>query len=473
MNVDNRTIFCRDDLEVLKGINSECVDLIYLDPPFNKNKDFTAPIGSKAEGASFKDIFGKDDIKAEWLYELAAKHRPIAALINAVRLGSSSRSNWCYLAYMAMRLIECHRVLKDSGSLYLHCDPTMSHHLKLLLDCIFSEGNFINEIIWHYGKWSNASRNFQKNHDTILLYSKSSSYTFNSIYVARQQDHAYYTNTTKSGKQLLIYKPEEVAQTTIDRYKAKGYAVVTVDKPGVLEHDVFSYLRDSSINFLNSQAKERTGYPTQKPLALLERLIETSSNKGDLVLDPFCGCATTCVAAEGLERQWIGIDVSEQAYMLVKSRLMAADQYQREFGSEGWSFANDDIKLRTDIPQRDDIYTAKLPPYNSAGNKNKLWLGQAGECALCKTYFDKRHFEVDHIWPRAKGGNDHISNLQLLCGSCNKIKGQRTMAEAIAVWNKRIADRGLTQVNRHRELADAADDMMIEQMHLELKKVKE
>ena len=146
-NVENRTIFCDDNLDVLKGINSECIDLIYLDPPFNKNKEFTAPIGTSAEGASFKDIFREDDLKEEWLISIQEDHPDLFQYLNGIK-GVGKPYYFAYLAYMAIRLLECHRLLKPTGSIYLHCDPTMSHYLKTTMDCIFSESNFRNEITW-------------------------------------------------------------------------------------------------------------------------------------------------------------------------------------------------------------------------------------------------------------------------------------------------------------------------------------
>ncbi len=140
VNVKNRQIFCHDNLGVLQGINASCIDLIYLDPPFNKKKVFTAPIGSSAEGASFRDIFRAEDIKKEWLLEIKEGHEKIYSFLDGIKIIEGGTSyNFCYLAYMAIRLIECHRILKDTGSLYLHCDPTMSHYLKILLDCVFGE----------------------------------------------------------------------------------------------------------------------------------------------------------------------------------------------------------------------------------------------------------------------------------------------------------------------------------------------
>ena len=145
-SLENRTIFCDDNLEILTGINSECIDLIYLDPPFNKNKTFTAPIGTSAEGASFTDIFREEDIKKDWLVTIQENYPELSRYLNGIR-GVGKPYNFAYLAYMAIRLIECHRVLKSTGSVYLHCDPTMSHYLKTVMDCVFGEDNFRNEII--------------------------------------------------------------------------------------------------------------------------------------------------------------------------------------------------------------------------------------------------------------------------------------------------------------------------------------
>ncbi|MCY4302291.1 MAG: DNA methyltransferase, partial [Aestuariivita sp.] len=152
-NVPNRTIFCDDNLDVLREINSGCIDLIYLDPPFNKNKRFTAPIGSSAEGAEFDDIFREEDVKDEWLVTIKEDQPELYHYLNGIQ-GVGNSYNFAYLAYMAIRLLECHRLLKETGSIYFHCDPTMSHYLKTLMDCVFGEGNFRNEIVWCYRKWS-------------------------------------------------------------------------------------------------------------------------------------------------------------------------------------------------------------------------------------------------------------------------------------------------------------------------------
>ncbi len=296
LNIKSRTIYCRDNLDILRGINSDCIDLIYLDPPFNKNKIFLAPTGSNAEGAAFSDIFREEDVKEEWLDDIRAEHYTLHSLLKAVNVIEGKNSyNFCYLAYMSIRLIECQRILKDSGSLYLHCDPTMSHYLKLVLDCIFGESNFLNEVIWCYKSGGTSKKWFSKKHDIILLYRKTKSYKFNTVQEKSYMGHDY--NTGNKNVELFDDNDELGKYTLVN---SKDWWL---------------------IGMLATSAKERTGYPTQKPLKLLRRIITASSNKGDIVLDPFCGCATTPIAAELEGRDWIGIDVSHMAFELVKQRL--------------------------------------------------------------------------------------------------------------------------------------------------------
>ncbi len=322
--IKNRTIFCHDNLDILRGMDSDCVDLIYLDPPFNKNKIFTAPIGSNAEGASFSDIFREEDVKEDWLLDIKEDHFAIHNLLSAVRVIEGRTSyNFCYLAYMAIRLMECQRILKSTGSIYLHCDPTMSHHLKLLLDCIFGEKNFLNEVIWAYRSGGVSKKWFGRKHDILLFYAK--------------KIGKHYFNVSKERSYNRDNKP----------YRFKGVTEYEDDEG---KWYTLASLRDIwDISMLGRTKKERVGYPTQKPLELLERVITASCPEGGIVLDPFCGCATTCVAAERLKRRWVGVDVSKKAFDLVQERM------KKEVEWEGSLFAEDLVDFQTSPPARTDL----------------------------------------------------------------------------------------------------------------------
>ncbi len=384
-NVPNRTIFEGDNLDVMRGMNDGCVDLIYLDPPFNSNRDYAAPIGSEAAGAAFKDTWDLTDVDEAWHNEIAEADLALYKIIDASEHshGSGMKS---YLIMMAVRLLEMRRILKSTGSIYLHCDGTASHYLKALMDAVFGKDNFRNEIAWCY-KSGGASpkRYFSRKHDTIFWYSKGKAYKFNP-----QQEKSY-------NRGLKPYRFKGVAEYQDD---IGWYTLV-----GMKDY--------WNIDMIGRTSSERTGYPTQKPLALLERIIQASSNPGDMVLDPFCGCATSCIAAERLDRQWIGIDLSPLAVQLVERRA------RNELGMMGGiqSIA------RKDIPKRTDLGPA--PPL--AQSKVTLYGTQAGNCNGCGTHFMQQHLTVDHIIAKTKGGTDHLENLQLLCGHCNSLKGNRPM----------------------------------------------
>ena len=388
-NWANQTIWTGDCLDILRGMNSGSVDLIYLDPPFNSKANYAAPIGSKAAGAAFKDTWTLDDVDVEWINLIEAKHPALYRVL----LAAMTASDKAYLAYMAARLLEMRRVLKASGSIYLHCDPTMSHYLKLLMDAVFGRKRFKNEIVWCYQRWTGATKYFQRMHDVVLLYGRSDDSMF---------------------RQLL----EPHSPKGIHRHKGRNRRT-SISSGGALEQ---TYVDESGmkamrdvweISYLNANAKERVGYPTQKPLALLDRIIAASSNPEDVVLDPFCGCATACIAAQGLHREWVGIDISPKAAELVRQRM------RDELGLFY------DGAHRTDIPSRTDL--GKLPRYNSPKNRRWLYGEQGGHCAGCAAHFEPRHLEVDHIIARQRGGTHALDNLQLLCGNCNRIKGHRGM----------------------------------------------
>ncbi len=453
MNLQNRTIFSNDNLPVLRGMDTESVDLIYFDPPFNSNRNYAAPIGSEAAGAAFKDTWTLSDVDNAWHGEIADREPALYQAIHAAELthGKGMKS---YLIMMAVRLLEMQRVLKKTGSIYLHCDPTASHYLKTLMDSVFGKNNFKNEIVWNSatGVKNNVKIRFGRGHDIILFYGMPKS-KFNVQYEPLSEEYlkSHYTYTDEDGRRfradnlnapstdghryefLGVTRNWRMTEEQAHQWLTEGRIVHQSITPGSRVR-IPSYKRyaDESlgrpaldnwtdIGALNSQAKESIGYPTQKPVALLERIIKASSNKDDIVLDPFCGCATTCVAAERLQRQWIGIDISPKAVNLVRVRLEA------EVGILG------EVIHCTDIPKRSE----KLPNYRT--DKHTLYGKQEGLCNGCRTQFPFRNMTVDHIVPQSQGGTAHEDNLQLLCGACNSTKGRGTQAELIS----RLKDQGV------------------------------
>ena len=395
-NWKNSTVFTGDNLPIMRGMNSESVDLIYLDPPFNSNSNYAAPIGSEAAGAEFKDTWTLNDLDIAWLDLIETRHPALNRVIQA----AMTNSDKSYLVYMAVRWLELKRILKDSGSIYLHCDPTMSHYLKLVMDAIFGRRNFRNEIVWCYAGGGVPKNDFPRKHDVVLRYAGESR-TFN---VERKQYGAHAI----SGQRAT-----DLGGTRSVEYNPKGTPV----------NDWWTDIKPI-INW----SSEKTGYPTQKPVALLDRIIKASSNINDIVFDPFCGCSTTLVAADRLHRQWIGIDISSKAVDLVINRIK----------QDQGLFRN--IIARDDIPQRTDIEVLRL--YNSPDNKKHLYGQQGGHCNGCYQHFEIQHLEVDHIIARSQGGTDHIENLQLLCGNCNRVKGDRGQEYLIA----RLEGRRITYV---------------------------
>ena len=391
-NFASGTVWTGDNLPVLRGMNDACVDLIYLDPPFNSNRHYEAPIGSKAAGAAFKDAWTLDDVDVCEHGELADRNPAAYSVIEAARQ-AHGKGMQSYLIFMAVRLLEMRRILKPTGSIYLHCDPTASHYLKLLMDGIFGKASFRNEIVWCYRKWSVKAGQFARNHD-IILFHAGAGHTFNPQFI-------------------------DPSPGTMKRWKGKRQRKVFVDgawRATATDAPAGTPCPDWwDISVLNPNAKERTGYPTQKPLALLERVVQASSNPDDLILDPFCGCATALVAADRLSRRWAGIDLSPLAIKLVNERI-AED---RPGGLFGCATALTEPPVRTDL--------GDLPNYRT--HRHRLYGEQEGVCAGCDTHFPFRVMEVDHVLPRSRGGTDHADNLQLLCSGCNRSKGGRTMAE--------------------------------------------
>lgn len=317
MNDWKNQLYYGDNLPILREyIPDESTDLIYLDPPFNSNRSYNVLFkdensrDSEAQITAFEDTWHWDRKASEIYRELiTGAPEQISKMIGALRDFLGENQMTAYLVMMTVRLTELHRVLKETGNLYLHCDPTASHYLKIILDTIFGAKNFRNEIVWCYRRYTASSKRFQRIHDIIFFYSKSDHAVFNDIRIP-------YTD--KGGKKDSHYKQDEDGNW-FRWQKRKGkepYKVYLSE--GVRLGDWWE------IQHINASAKERLGYPTQKPLALLERIIKAGSNKGDIVLDPFCGCGTAVHAAEKLGRRWIGIDITHLSTSLLKYRLKDA-----------------------------------------------------------------------------------------------------------------------------------------------------
>jgi len=311
-------LYYGDNLEIMREhIEAESVDLVYLDPPFNSKATYNVLFKEKNGSESSAQIEAFDDtwqwdIHSEQAYKELVTNCTISKLsdlIQAFRSFLGTNDMMAYLTMMAIRLVEMHRVLKPTGSIYLHCDPTASHYLKLVMDAIFEGKNFKNEVIWSYKRYTAVSNKFQRLHDVLLFYGKSEKASWNDI----REEYGL-----KSGKADSHYKQDKNGQwyRWQKRKNQEPYKVYLSE--GKRMGDVWK------ISHINASAKERLGYPTQKPEALLERILNASSNKGDVVLDPFCGCGTTVSVAEKLHRKWIGIDITHLAISLMKNRLESA-----------------------------------------------------------------------------------------------------------------------------------------------------
>ena len=338
--MSQNTLYYGDNLHILRGyVPDETVDLIYLDPPFNSSRNYNV-LFKEANGTeapsqirAFEDSWTWDQKAVETVDELTQiAPAPLVNLLNAFLPFLGHSPMMAYSVMMAIRLVELRRVLKPTGSIYLHCDSTASHYLKLILDAVFAPRNFRNEIIWKRMTPSGfkGKKDIGASHDVILRYTNSDTFTYNPIHRSYSEEYisTRFSKTDEDGRR---FKDEKIgtatSQETIQRLMRQGRIYTTSTGRLRIKHfleEAKGYPVDdvwTDIPPINSQAAERLGYPTQKPLALVERIIKASSNEGDVVLDPFCGCGTTVDAAQHLGRRWIGIDITHIAISLMRRRL--------------------------------------------------------------------------------------------------------------------------------------------------------
>ena len=361
---------------------------------------------------------------------------------------------------MAIRLIEMHRILKDTGSIYLHCNQTMSHSLKLVMDSIFSNNNFVNEIIWKSTTGEKSStKSFPNDVNTILFYKKKNNIfnmQYEKISIKYVESNYKFEKVNKETGKLEKYQAQNLGgpkkgggyfydfygyktpkngwlypKKTMENLKIDDLLHYPKTKKGIMRQVWFAskYKGKKKNNIWTDIAclhknKEVTDYKTQKPLALVDRIIKASSEKGDLVLDPFCGCATACISAEKLGRKWIGIDISDRAGSLIKQRL-----------KKDLNLKSSIVSIRKDLP-------IKNAPKPSREIKHILYGKQEGNCEGCEHYYPIRNMTIDHIIPTSKGGQDTDQNLQLLCGFCNSFKGDRSMSYLRAGLIRKLESSG-------------------------------
>ena len=499
-NAVNRGVYIADNLPFLRGLNDECIDLVNIDPPFAKNDTFIKsddelkpPLtdaerlneqrlleswniydakSADAKGiahpdivkAGFRDIWSwANDIHEEWLNSIEDGYAGVAKLIDTTRYVHSD-SVAAYLCYMAIRLIELHRVLKPEGSLYLHCDHTANGYLRQLLDSIFGIGNFRNEIVWAYpASPSAARRDFPRKHDTIYRYTKSSeAWTFNA--------DAVRVEYAESSKKRVRYAAN--ASTVM------GGTEIKLRAGGKIPPSVWSDIQQAY-----RYRHEITGYGTQKPVKLAERIIQASSNEGDVVLDCFAGCAYTALAAERLNRRWIACDINPRAWtifkrqfnkpQLVRLKCHDATTGQQVMSSEPVVTVHGPDQLPERVTPVSDIQPEafELPkikfkvPASVIPEPDMLreLLEISGYQAWCCGFANRkpngeiirttRNFHLDHIDPKSKEGTSNdIVNRAPLCPYHNIKKGNERIG--LAEYRVKIADAKELMVDKFGDLQD-------------------
>ena len=433
LNFVPNTLYEMDNLPVLRGMNSETVDLIATDPPFNTKRNRAGSAGFYVDNWKWGDTgilpdqWAWNEVHPRWLDEIKDSNPALAEVIEATRV-CHDEGTAAFLCFLSVRLLEMHRILKNTGSIYLHCDHTAHAYIRMAMDAIFGKDNFQNEIVWYYGGGGASKKRFGRKHDSILFYSKSKKWVFNID--AIRVPHRWVDG-----------------QLRADGSERRD--------DGKIPDDVIV------LNGIMPWAKERTGSPDQKPLALYERIIRASSNEGDLVLDPFAGCATTIIAARNLGRRWVGIDRRKDARFHVVCRMMGITAKEAEGLRRKYPRLNDyldrqmaryDAHYRTEAPIRTDegenapalpaVYLRSKPASMRRAEMVNILTEQWGMiCWGCG--FEPpnaKYLELDHILPYSEGGSNELFNRAMLCKPCNLAKSNTMTLTALRRQNKKAGD---------------------------------
>ena len=437
-NFPDNTIYELDNLDVLRGMNSETVDLIATDPPFNTKRNRSGTAGFYVDNwkwgdtGKLPDQWAWNEVHPIWLEEIRDENPALYEVIEATE-HCHGKDIAAFLCFLSVRLLEMHRILKATGSLYLHCDHAANAYIRMAMDAIFGARNFRNEIVWCYTGPSNTKRWFPKKHDTIFYYSKGGNPEFHGDRVRIPYSENFLNRRRYTEGESGIVKGYSQGRS--------GNEVKNTYGAGKIPEDWWTGIQAGG----NISKNERTGSPDQKPLALYERIVLASSNEGDLVLDPFAGCATTLIAARNHKRRWVGIDRRPDARHHVVCRMLGLKAQEAEKARENTLYG-DWITAR--LSELETHYRTEPPARTDAGNtipflapvfipKEKLVLTHrqmkdflikefGTQCWGCDfNVKDERYLQLDHADPKRNGGSNDLDNRVLLCQPCNLAKSDR------------------------------------------------
>ena len=495
-NFPDNILYEMDNLAVLRGMNSATVDLIATDPPFNTKRNRAGTAGFYVDNWRWGDAgilpdqWRWNEVHPVWLEQIRDENQ---ALFEVIETTAHSHGDdiAAFLCFLSVRLLECRRLLKPTGSIYLHCDPAANGYIRMAMDAIFGAKNFRNEVVWKRSQGAkNAAGRYHSEHDTIFYYVKSPKFTWNPVYVPLAQDviDEWYRYVDENGERYNVgdlqapgsggYEYEFLGATR--KWRHPESKMLELLEQGQIVHKstvatsnrevagIKRYLSESKgalvgdiwqdIKLLGRRSREATGSPDQKPLALYERIILASSNEGDLVLDPFAGCATTIIAARRHNRRWVGIDRRKDARYHIVCRMAAIPAAERAKLEQrpdlaDWlngQLAKYEAHFSTDAPVRTDAgetAAPALPGVYIADERSKLrhsemhailWQQFGSQCWACDFVAPwPEYLELDHVNPKSDGGSNHLDNRALLCRPCNGKKGNRKTLSALRRDNRK------------------------------------